>query len=90
MLPLGMALVWAGYGVGTWGYVLVKGYNITLREWFSPLHPWQGPLSKAGMVPQGQIFPGGKGSTSGGKPQKIQSNPPGVPASAPNPHGFVQ
>jgi hypothetical protein len=62
MLPLGMIVTFAGYGIGTWGWVLVKGYNISLRQWFSPLHPWQGPLDKAGMVPQGQIFPG-KNST---------------------------
>ena len=67
MLPIGMVLTFVGYGIGSWGYVLVKGYNISLRQWFSPLHPWQGPLDKAGMVPQGQIFPGAKGAASSGQ-----------------------
>lgn len=61
MLPLGMILGFAGYGVGTWGYILVKGWNISLRQWFSPVHPYTGDLAKAGTVPAGQIFPGGKG-----------------------------
>lgn len=66
MLPFGMILAWAGYGLGSWGYILVKGYNITLREWFSPLHPYTGDLASAGTVPQGQIFPGAAGGGQGG------------------------
>lgn len=89
MLPLGMVLTFVGYGVGTYGYVLVKGYNITLRQWFSPLHPWQGPLDKAGMVPPGQIFPGGKGAAPG-QPNPIQQQQQKNLRTEPNPHGFVQ
>ena len=66
MLPLGLGLGFAGYGLGTWGYILVKGYNITLREWFSPLHPFTGALDSNGTVPQGSVFPtSGKGSGGG-------------------------
>lgn len=60
MLPVGMVLAFTGYGVTSWGYLLVKGYNITLRQWFSPLHPYTGPLNAAGTVPSGQVFPAGK------------------------------
>lgn len=60
MLPLGMVLLWAGYGVASWGYVLNKGYNISLRQWFSPIHPWTGDIAKAGMIPKGKLFPTGK------------------------------
>lgn len=60
MLPVGMVLGLVGYGVSTWGYVLVKGYNITLREWFSPLRPYTGKLDGNGMVPSGSVFPTGK------------------------------
>jgi len=60
MLPLGMILGITGYGLASWGYILVKGHNITLRQWFSPLHPFTGPLSGAGPVPSGSIFPTGK------------------------------
>lgn len=85
MLPLGMILGFAGYGLGTWGYILVKGYNITLREWFSPFHPYTGDLPEAGMVPQGSIFPTGKASSgTSGPPAKTPKLP------GPSPHGFVQ
>lgn len=62
MMPVGMVLGFLGYGFGTWGWILVKGYNVTLREWFSPLHPYQGALDANGCVPKGSIFPvAGKG-----------------------------
>lgn len=67
MLPLGMILGFLGYGLSTWGYILVRGENITLREWFSPLHPFTGALDSNGKVPPGSIFPtSGKGGTAGG------------------------
>lgn len=76
MLPLGMMLMFAGYGVGSWGYLLVRGDNITLREWFSPLTPFTGPLDANGKVPQGSLLPTGKKAAAttgkaagkGGKP----------------------
>jgi hypothetical protein len=54
---IGIVLGFAAYTVGTWGYVLVKGYNVTLREWVTPLHPFTGPLDSKGCVPKGKIFP---------------------------------
>ena len=92
MVPLGMVLGFAGYGISTWGYVLIKGYNISLRQWFSPLHPYTGALDAAGMVPQGQIFPGGKAAAaSSGHPLDPQQQA-GRQAlqHGRNPHGFVQ
>lgn len=92
MLPVGMLLTFGGYGVVTWGYILVKGYNITLTSWFSPLHPFTGSLSKAGTIPPTQVFPGGSGATSGATPlspvQKQQLK--NLKGAAPNPHGTVQ
>lgn len=60
MLPLGLILGFAGYGIGTWGYILIRGYNVTLREWFSPLHPFTGQLDANGTVPPGNVFPAAK------------------------------
>lgn len=57
MLPLGIGLAFAGYGLATWGYILIKGENVTLREWFSPLHPYTGALDANGKVPPGSVFP---------------------------------
>jgi hypothetical protein len=79
MLPLGMVLGMLGYGLSSWGYILVKGYNITLREWFTPLHPYTGKLDANGCVPQGSIFPkagkGGPCSASPGSTQGGDLNP---------------
>lgn len=48
--------VWAFYGIATWGWVLVRGYNIRLADWFNPLKPfiWDGDPP---MVPAGHVFP---------------------------------
>lgn len=56
MIVLGFAAFWGFYGIGTWGWILVKGYNITLTEWFNPAKPymWSGT---PGMVPAGSVFP---------------------------------
>jgi hypothetical protein len=76
MILLPIILVFAGYGFGSWGYVLVKGYNITLREWWTPLHPFTGPLDQNGTVPVGQIFPGkGQGGAATSGTPKQGSNP---------------
>jgi hypothetical protein len=70
-----MGMTFAGYGLASWGWILTKGYNITLRQWFSPLNPWAWPASTSATiprVPKGRIFPGsppgGAGGSSSGKP----------------------
>ena len=42
MLPVAILVLWGAYSVGSWGYVLVKGYNITYKEWVNPLNPYSG------------------------------------------------
>lgn len=34
MVAIGMALVWAGYSIGIWGYCLVNGYDVTFTSLF--------------------------------------------------------
>jgi hypothetical protein len=90
MLPLGMVLGLVSYGVSTWGYVLVKGYNITLREWFSPLHPFTGALDSNGCVPQGSIFPrAGKGGPCSNSTAKQSDLNPGTTLPGPHARGVV-
>lgn len=55
MFPLAVLILWAGYGVGSWGWCLNRGYNVTLREWFTPLTPFDWTGVK--YIPCGQIFP---------------------------------
>lgn len=81
MLAAGMVLIWTGYAVGSWGYVLVRGWNIPLRAWMSPLHPYQWPAGGElpGSIPASQLFPSGAGgsapSASGGG---AGGSPPGA------------
>lgn len=56
MKAVGIFLAAWAYTFGTWGYILVKGYNITLVEWITPLHPYNGPWPPK-CVPPGYIFP---------------------------------
>ena len=70
MKAVGIVLAFTAYMVGTWGFILVKGYNITLREWVSPLHPYTGTLASAGTVPQGSILPTSKGSSAAPSPTR--------------------
>jgi hypothetical protein len=95
MLPLGMVVTFAGYGLASYGFLMVKGYNITFKQWFSPLHPFQGALNSNGYVPQGQLFPGSTPGAGGGgmapplsPVQKQQQK--NLQGGAPNPHGTVQ
>lgn len=60
MTPVGIVLLFGAYGLGTWGYLLVRGENITLREWFSPIHPYTGALDANGKVPSGKVWPTAK------------------------------
>jgi hypothetical protein len=93
MLPLGMVVLFIGYGTGSYGWIVVKGYNITLREWFSPLHPYQGPLDGNGCVPQGSLFAkAGQGGPckSAGLTNPIQKQQRQNLRTQPNPHGYVQ
>lgn len=60
MVAVGFFGLWAFYGLGTWGWCLIKGYNITFGQWFNPVKPfmWNGAPE---MVPAGSVFPTGKG-----------------------------
>lgn len=77
MIGAGILIMFAGYAVGSYGWVLVKGYNITPREWFSPLDPyvWPAPGTTIPTVPKGNIFPTSSGTasatSSGGGPPPV-------------------
>ena len=90
MLAAGIVLIWAGYAVGSWGYVLVRGYDIPLRAWVSPIHPyqWPGGGGQPGSIPAAQLFPssasgsaagaGGGGAGSGTAPGAATQPAPGA------------
>lgn len=64
VIIIGFAGAWAFYAVASWGWVLVKGYNITLRQWCSPAHIYQWPAGNPDFVPHGHLFPTGTSATS--------------------------
>ena len=57
MIVLGFGVLWFGYAVGSYGYVLVKGWNITFKEWVNPLHPYKWPNGDPPKVPIGKVWP---------------------------------
>ena len=71
MLPVGMLLTWAGWSVSFWGWCLLRGYNVTLGQLMTPLHPYSGPWPPK-LIPDSQIFPGG---TKAGTPVGLTSPP---------------
>ncbi len=68
MLVVGMAVVFAGYTVGSYGWVLLKGWDIPFRAWVSPLSPYTWPAGKADPppIPATQLFPSSASASPGG------------------------
>jgi hypothetical protein len=73
MLGIGILLVWAGYGVGSYGWCLLRGYDVPFRAWMSPLNPYQWPAGGPTFIPDNQLFPTGQGG------QPAAPKQPGVP-----------
>lgn len=58
MIAVAMLLGWIGYATGYWGYSLVKGYNIGLKQIVSPVNYYSGqwPPAQSGnsvIIPDG-------------------------------------
>ena len=88
MTAIALLVIFAGYSVGSYGYVLIRGFNITPRQWFDPLNTTP-PDWTPNNVPSGQVFPGSGTSTSAqttsapGTPGTPGS--PGTPSSSATP-----
>lgn len=64
MIIIAVGAAWATYGIATWGWILVKGYNITFLEWFNPAKPYYWTDPNPGTVPAGHLFPTGQAGSS--------------------------
>lgn len=53
----GIAMMLWAYTFGSWGYILVKGYNITFLQWVDPIHPYGDRPWPPKCVPPGFLFP---------------------------------
>lgn len=51
MLPIAFGVTWAGYGLTSWGYCLLKGWNIGFGDWFNPVRPWEWTAENAATPP---------------------------------------
>jgi len=62
-VTVAIVVTFAGYTVASYGWVLLKGWNITFKDWVNPLNPyrWGGA---PGTVPAGSVFPTGRSSSS--------------------------
>jgi hypothetical protein len=54
-LTLAILVIFGGYTIASYGWVLLRGWDITAKQWIDPLHPYQWDLKP---VPKGQLFPG--------------------------------
>lgn len=75
----------AGYTIGSYGWVLVKGYDIPFRQWVSPLNPWSWSGTPP-PIPAGQLFP----SSASAAATATTGNPAGGPPSALTGQGGAQ
>jgi hypothetical protein len=64
MAAFGMAIGWFGYGFASWGYCLMRGYDVKLTDWLNPIHPYTGGWPPP-QIPDTSILPtGASGTTS--------------------------
>jgi hypothetical protein len=66
MPAIGFGIVWFGWAVTSWGYILVKGYPVKFTDWINPLHPYSGAWPPAGAIPAADVFPGVTAGSAGG------------------------
>jgi hypothetical protein len=71
MPAIGMLLGWFGWSVASWGYCLVRGYDVKFTDWINPIHPYQGwPPPK---LPADQIIPGQSSAPASGSKTTSQT-----------------
>ena len=79
MVWLGFAVIWMGYGTGLYGYSLIRGYNLSAKQVFSPAGWYAGkwPPQPAGNT---QILPSGKEAATQTTALVLANAPPGQAA----------
>ena len=61
---LGMAVLWAGYGLIFTGYVWLRGYNLTAGEIWGPFNYYKGQWPPSKSIDSGSVFPSASSSSS--------------------------
>lgn len=83
MLPAGMLIVWAGYSVSLWGWCLLRGYDVTLGQLMSPMHPYgsgKGEKWPPKRLPDDVIFPGRAAAASAAANAGASAAPAAAPS----------
>lgn len=59
-MTAGIVVMFAGYTIASYGIVLLRGYDITWKQWINPLAPWTWPAkgTQIPKVPATQFLPG--------------------------------
>ncbi len=64
MIPIGVAVAWAGYTVGIWGYCLVRGYDVPFTGLFRSVWPSGAKLAPL-HLPTAPFTPSAQGAAVG-------------------------
>ena len=63
ILPI--IFIFAAYGGASYAGLMLKGWNVTINEWFNPLAGFSW-ANDPKCIPDSQVFPGGPGAACGG------------------------
>jgi hypothetical protein len=67
VIAVGVLGGWFGYAVLTYGYVLIKGWDIPWSQWVTPFNPytWPKPPATPPLIPDDKLLPSSATSTAG-------------------------
>lgn len=62
-----LAGIFIGYAIGSYGWVLLQGYDITFRQWITPLHAWDWSSNPGkNSIPADSFLPSSAGQATAG------------------------
>jgi hypothetical protein len=76
----GFGIVWFGYSLTSWGYMLIKGYNVKFTDWLNPLHPYTGAWPPPLIDDPTVLLPTGASAAGSETLPKLPPDPFGTPA----------
>jgi len=82
MLAAGMLIVWTGYSLTLWGWCLIRGYDVTLGQLMSPMHPYgsgKGQPWPPKPIGDDVVFPGGRAASAAAN-ANARAAPPAAPS----------
>jgi hypothetical protein len=55
-----LLLLWGAYSISSYGYVMLRGWDIPVSSWLNPLdaYVWPAKGTNPPIIPAGQLFPG--------------------------------